>query len=953
MITLSFTAYQLKSPQPTRTSSVTLNRRRGWWVTLRDTPLQSPPSTLGDDSLIGLGDIGAWLGFGAGEVAVSAEIERLKTEIELKRLSTALEECLVDLEDRWPVQSVSDPLESSAPDRSLTASLPSRREIFSRRLDYFSPLTDVLRAHIITPEIRYGLEEACLDWLSRRLRLPLAWLFSPKCALSAPTHALVSSLDEALSAARRGHRAVKIKVGTAEHWSEDALFVARISAALPDDIELRLDANRAWTREEDALGFCITARAFGVGWVEEPLANPTPARWKSLRDRGGAPIGVDESLTSEDELAVILKAKAATVITLKPMFLGGLIPTARFALLAHDAGARICLTHALESAIGRRGVAHLACALRAQHIPVEGGLSGGYEHDVASPLDLRAGEIVLNPSPGLDISPQEIQSATRAQAQSQARESGRSSLNEHNLPTHPGREAIPHPLESAAIARPKHVAYYYNERPSPDVASHEVKSVSYQDLRDRVALRAFTLREAGIDSRERIGLSGDDCLEWMVTCLALTWIGVSVAPLKSTSTPNEIESAQRALMLSRSISLKLRSTAAVLYLDGASLPIEQEWAPNASSLPATPWAWERSIFLLTTSGTTGAPKPVELKTRALCLSAFGSMSRLGHQLDDRWLACLPLHHVGGLSILTRCLFNQISMWRCPPTPANMILGFEQATIASLTPSLLEQGLDEWARVHGADADLPQSLRLILIGGAPTPVALWERAQKRGAQLRLTWGMTEAASQVCTQVSMAPPRGAIPPLPFVTVRAPREVDGGGCLSLYGPTIDGGALITQDLGVVNEEGWVSVFGRVDDVILSGGVNIHPQEIEDQLRIHPLIDDVAVIPISDDTWGRRPIALLTPTPPKEGSPTPQEVLSAEMLRTWCLERLSPYKCPNQFYWVPEIPRDPLGKVLRKQMPHYDALQEVGPPEPPRSGYTREQPSAPIQRAESEGER
>ena len=120
---------------------------------------------------------------------------------------------------------------------------------------------------------------------------------------------------------------------------------------------------------------------------------------------------------------------------------------------------------------------------------------------------------------------------------------------------------------------------------------------------------------------------------------------------------------------------------------------------------------------------------------------------------------------------------------------------------------------------------------------------------------------------------------------------------------------GALLTQDTGRLSEEGWVYIDGRVDEVILSGGVNLHPQEIESCLAAHPAIQDVGVIGVTDPQWGARPVAYLTLTP-HMNRPTDHELIS------WCKTNLSTYKCPDQFHWRAELPRDSLGKLIRRHL-------------------------------------
>jgi O-succinylbenzoic acid--CoA ligase len=205
----------------------------------------------------------------------------------------------------------------------------------------------------------------------------------------------------------------------------------------------------------------------------------------------------------------------------------------------------------------------------------------------------------------------------------------------------------------------------------------------------------------------------------------------------------------------------------------------------------------------------------------------------------------------------------------------------------------------------------------LLGGGPTPPALLARCAAAGAPVSLTWGMTEAASQICTRwpgdLEERPDCG--PPLAFARVE---EGGARGALIVRGPLV-GGVLETRDGGRVDAQGRVEIEGRVDDVILSGGENIAPSEIERVLEAHPAVLEAAVVGVPDPVWGERPVAALVCAP---GEARP----GLEALRAWCRASLAPFMAPDQVRWTEALPRVALGKLSRAAVRAWWAQQTEG---------------------------
>lgn len=310
------------------------------------------------------------------------------------------------------------------------------------------------------------------------------------------------------------------------------------------------------------------------------------------------------------------------------------------------------------------------------------------------------------------------------------------------------------------------------------------------------------------------------------------------------------------------------------------------------------WALDEVRLQVATSGSTGVPKQVPITTGQLVFSAFGSMLRLGHLPADRWLACLPLVHVGGLAILFRAAFAADTIEVLPFDAAAVATRLDsgEVQLVSLTPTMLADVLD--ARTP---APFPASLRAVLVGGASCPPALLERCRALGVPAALTWGLTEAASQVCTRWpgDLDPDHGAGPPLAFARVEVQGEA-----LAVRGPVVAQGLEITNDFGAVID-GRLHVAGRLDAVINSGGVKLDGTAIERALRSHPAVQDVVVVALPDPRFGERPGALLVPA----GADRPDDAL-----RALCRSQVGRFAAPDRLLWCADLPRTgPLAKVDR----------------------------------------
>jgi len=320
--------------------------------------------------------------------------------------------------------------------------------------------------------------------------------------------------------------------------------------------------------------------------------------------------------------------------------------------------------------------------------------------------------------------------------------------------------------------------------------------------------------------------------------------------------------------------------------------------------------------IIYTSGTTGEPRGAVLGRTALAASAQASAANLGWQTDDCWLLCMPIARVGGLSIVTRCLAAR----RCVALVCEFDAGRfpewvagERVTLASVVPTMLTRVLD----AH-PDWTPPSHLRAVLLGGAQAPPGLLRRAADRRLPIVVTYGMTETCSQVTATPYAArfetAAWGAGSPLPGIDVRV-----AGGRIEVRGPVLMSGYwnepplpphawFTTGDLGEIDARGCLHVHARRVDLIVTGGENAYPAEVERALEAFPGIAAAGVFGVPNDVWGQTVAAALV----AERDPPPDAALVDYLCR-----ELAPHKRPRHVCYVPRLPQTPAGKLDRAALP------------------------------------
>lgn len=339
---------------------------------------------------------------------------------------------------------------------------------------------------------------------------------------------------------------------------------------------------------------------------------------------------------------------------------------------------------------------------------------------------------------------------------------------------------------------------------------------------------------------------------------------------------------------------------------------------------ASEWHDDFALTIMYTSGTTGFPKGVCQTVGNHSASAVSSALNLGLTEQDAWLCTVPIFHISGFSIIVRSLlygmkirlYEKFDAQACAQEIAN-----GSVTKMSVVAVTLEHILSEMERTN---VTAHPNFTTMLAGGGPVPAAYLQRAQSLHLCVAQTYGMTETSSQTSTLASedaFLKMGSAGKPLFFnqISIDAPNK-EGIGEILVRGPhvtpryvgkfkdqpTTQDGWLHTGDMGYLDEQGFLYVVDRRSDLIISGGENIYPAEIENVLLAHEAVKEAGVCGVEDAKWGQVPVAFVV----LKASVTEKQLLD------FCKRNLASYKTPKTIHVVSELPRNGSNKLLRRQL-------------------------------------
>jgi len=469
---------------------------------------------------------------------------------------------------------------------------------------------------------------------------------------------------------------------------------------------------------------------------------------------------------------------------------------------------------------------------------------------------------------------------------------------------------------------------------------------SYADLDTRANRVANALLAEGVRPGDRVALLMMNGVEYLETYFALAKLGAVTVPLNWRLVPDELAFILRDAGASVLV-YDAEFDAAVAALRGLETPLRcfvraGEGAPPEGTrsyealraaaspeAPPCPAAGDDPLFIMYTSGTTGLPKGA-VHTHATMIAASITINMTSDQrYGDRYLQMLPLFHVGALTPATAAVHRGatlVLMRAFDPKRVFPLIEAERVTTGLAVPAMLNFML---AAGDPAAHDL-SALRWLMSGAAPVPPALIERYAELGIEIHQVYGLTESCGPAClispdealakvgstgpaffhTDVRVVDEHGApVPPgqVGEVIVRGAHIMKGyWNRPDATAEAIRDGWLYTGDLASVDKDGFVYIQDRKKDMIISGGENVYPAEIEAVLARHPDVLEVAVIGMPSARWGESAAAMVVP---KAGtSPTPAELVA------FCDGKLARYKVPRVVELVEEIPRNPTGKVLKR---------------------------------------
>ncbi|TVQ86512.1 MAG: malonyl-CoA synthase [Deltaproteobacteria bacterium] len=457
--------------------------------------------------------------------------------------------------------------------------------------------------------------------------------------------------------------------------------------------------------------------------------------------------------------------------------------------------------------------------------------------------------------------------------------------------------------------------------------------LTYGDLRMRIQKAAGWLDEQGLGPGQILALQMPRSLAFLELQLAALTRGVCTLPLNPDYRAHEL----RYMLEDASPSLAILLPARLAELQGdpgvprlaSSAEIPEALRAAAPALPIDGISEETAAVLLYTSGTTGRPKGALLKHRHIEATVTGLYQSWGFSIHDRLLHTLPLFHVHGLFVaqFQALMAGAFTRWlsRFEPERVLQVIAEEQMTVFMGVPTFYARLL----QLPSAAAFDLSSMRLFTSGSAPLSARDHEAFERRfGHRILERYGMSEIGIVLSNPLHGERRPGTVG-LPLPEVRAKvvdnqgRQLPDGrvGQLLIAGPSVfdgylnrphqsaealRGGWMHTGDLAAKSDDGYLRIVGRMGEMILSGGMNVYPLEVESVLRDHPAVLDAAVFGLEDADLGERVVAAVVPS----------AEVDLDELRPWLRERLAGYKCPKEYHAVSDFPRNALGKVQKHRL-------------------------------------
>jgi len=427
-----------------------------------------------------------------------------------------------------------------------------------------------------------------------------------------------------------------------------------------------------------------------------------------------------------------------------------------------------------------------------------------------------------------------------------------------------------------------------------------INDLTFCEVYERVTELAGKL-SSYVRTERRVAIYSNNSVDMALFFLALQFLGKEVLMLNTHLAEEEIRS-----------QLNLIKIRVVFSYDNKFTCFNEVYKSEKEDIKLIEEFDAESIaVIMNTSATTGKFKSVPLRWKQFSAHVKASQKSIGVTLTDNWLLVLPMYHISGLTILLRSLYNGTQVTILEKFDEEQILSLIErgiVNIISIVPTMLNRIVERIDK---------HKLRVVLVGGEFIPKALVEKSIMRNIPLYKTYGMTETTSQSTTFSVLEYPEKIDSvgiPLENVDIRIENSDEKGiGEILIKSPMLmDGylgkekidGYFNTEDVGYLDEEGFLNIIARRKNIIISGGENIYPKEIENILYAHPKINECAVVGHKDEKWGQVPVLYVVST------------LNEYEIFEYLSNKLAKYKIPKKVIHLEELPKNSVGKILKRDL-------------------------------------
>jgi len=427
-----------------------------------------------------------------------------------------------------------------------------------------------------------------------------------------------------------------------------------------------------------------------------------------------------------------------------------------------------------------------------------------------------------------------------------------------------------------------------------------INDLTFREVYERVIELAGKL-SSYVKTERRVAIYSNNSVDMVLFFLALQFLGKEVLMLNTHLTEEEIKN-----------QLNLIKIKVIFSYDNKFICFNEVYQSEKEDIKLIEEFEVESIaVIMNTSATTGEFKSVPLRWKQFSAHVKASRKSIGVTMMDNWLLVLPMYHISGLTILMRSLYNGTQVTILEKFDEEQILSLIERdiiNIISLVPTMLNRIVERIDK---------HKLRVVLIGGEFIPKALIEKSIMRNIPIYKTYGMTETTSQSTTFSVLEYPEKVDSvgiPLENVDIRIENSDEKGiGEILIKSPMLMDGYIgkeniasyfNTEDVGYLDEDGFLNIIARRKNIIISGGENIYPKEIENILYSHPLINECAVVGHKDVKWGQVPILYVVST------------LNEYEILEYLSNKLAKYKIPKKIIHLEELPKNSVGKILKRDL-------------------------------------